>query len=288
MSGIQQKAADPRGPIVVKIGGRGVQSPGDTPALWEAVRDLHRAERGEGRAGVILVHGGGDEADRLLGRLGMSSVRREGLRVTPPEQMEVIAGVLGGRVNKAIVGALGRAGQPAVGLCPGECGSALVERLTRGGNDLGLVGTVVGGDPSLVRVLLSSGIVPVFAPVGIDAGGGFLNINADDAAAGLAWVCRASLLILLTDVPGLLDRAGSLIERVNAGRIEALISDGVIRGGMVPKARAALTSAVMHGVCTVIAGWDDPGLLTRIARGQPAGTRIDVSDVPHLVEESSR
>lgn len=274
-----------RGPVVVKLGGTGVESPSQTPELWRAVRRLAEAERLAGRPGVILVHGGGKAADAHLAKLGHQTVRHEGLRVTPPELMRDLAGVLGGTINKSIVAALQGAGQRAVGLCPGEGGTATFRRVTPGGADIGLVGEITGGDPSLVCSLLEAGIVPVFSPIGVDAasreGAGLLNVNADDVAAGIAGVCGARLLILLTDVPGLLDAQRRLVHRATAGEIEVLIARGVISGGMVPKVRAALDAAVRRGVPTVIASWDDPAALLRIAEGHDVGTCIEAGEHSH-------
>lgn len=266
-----------RGPVVVKLGGTGVESPSETPELWRAVARLAEAERLAGRGGVILVHGGGKAADAHLAKLGHQTVRHEGLRVTPPELMRDLAGVLGGTINKSIVAALQGTGQRAVGLCPGEGGTATFRRVTPGGADIGLVGEITGGDPALVRSLLEAGIVPVFSPIGVNAasreGAGLLNVNADDVAAGIAGVCGARLLILLTDVPGLLDAQRRLVHRANAGDIEVLIARGVISGGMVPKVRCSLRALAWGAPETVIAdgaaadalsrALDDPGFGTR-------------------------
>lgn len=274
------------GPVVVKLGGTGVESPGETPSLWRALIEVHRAERSAGRGGLVLVHGGGKAADELLAKLGFETVRKNGLRVTPAEQLEHIAAVLGGRVNKSIVAALQAAGQRAVGLCPGECGTAEVRRMAAcaaGEDDLGLVGEIVGGDPAFVRMMLAADIVPVFSPIAINtdfrtAGVPpvfpFLNVNADDVAASLAAVVGARMVVLLTDTPGVRGADGATLESATAGEIEALIDSGVIHGGMVPKVRAALRAVGLAGCDTVIASWQRPEMLGAVCEGLPVGTRI--------------
>lgn len=268
------------GPIVIKIGGTGVENPTATPRLWEAVRALNASARGgAGLGGVVLVHGGGKAVDALMSRLGFVTERREGLRVTPPEQMTHIAGALTG-INKSIVAALSARGQRALGLCPGECGTATLRRITPGGADIGLVGAITGGDPGFVRGLLGMGVVPVFSPVGIDAAtGGLLNVNADDVAAGLAAVLGASLLVLLTDVPGVRGADGATIPRASAAELETLIERGVIHGGMVPKVRAALRAAALSGAETLIASWDRPETLATIHEQEGVGTRVGAGPV---------
>ena len=258
---------------MIKLGGTGVESPGSTPILWRSLIELSRAERSAGRAGVVLVHGGGKAVDAHLDRLGYETERRQGLRVTPPEQMEQIAAVLG-RINKSIVGALQACGQAAIGLCPGECATATLARLTPGGEDIGLVGEVTGGDPAFVSDLLARGIIPVFSPIGIDADGGFLNINADDAAAGLASIQRASRLVLLTDVPGVRGDNGQIISETTATELEHLIAQGIIHGGMVPKVRAAVRAVTNSGVPVLIASWNEPERLSRLGSADTPGTCI--------------
>ncbi len=262
-----------RGPVVVKIGGTGVEHPQQTPDLWDAVRSLNRARPGPGQ-GVVLVHGGGKAVDSLMARLGFMTERRQGLRVTPPEQMTHIAAALTG-INKAIVAALSARGQPALGLCPGECATATLNRLTPGGEDIGLVGEITGGDPSFVRDMHARGIVPVFSPVGLDAvTGGLLNVNADDVAAGLAGVLGASLLVLLTDVPGVRGADGATIAQAGPDELESLIASGVVQGGMVPKVRAALRAAARSGCDVLITSWERPETLARIHEQDVVGTRI--------------
>ncbi len=267
------------GPLVVKIGGAGVDEPLKTPALWKALASTFRSLAGQ----LVLVHGGGRAVDAHLDRLGFSTHRVQELRVTPDDQIEEVVGVLAGRVNKAIVGALhAQSGDPdlrAVGLCLSDGRLSHVKRrMAPGGQDLGRVGSVVSDRDDypghLLRVLTSNGFLPVLCSIGYDSGGRPLNVNADDAAAEIAYRIGARGLVLLTDVEGILGADGKRTERIDGRGIERLISQGVIRGGMMPKARAAVSAAKASGAPTIIASFNRPGDLVRIARREAAGTVV--------------
>lgn len=270
----------PTGPIVVKVGGTTLEDPGIAPALFEAVAraagTLH--ERG---SGVVLVHGGGRAVDQHLDRLGMETQRREGIRITPPEQIEEIAGVLAGRINKHVVGSLARAGARGVGLYLGDAGVVRCARSRRYAFDPGRVGEVLapeGEDGGLLALLVRDGYVPVVSSIGRDEqDGGFLNVNADDAAAGVARAVGARALVLITDVPGILDAGKRRIERITPEEIQRLIAEGVVTGGMIVKARAAAQIARESGVPVVIMSGADPAALAGLARAELAGTRIVAS-----------
>jgi acetylglutamate kinase len=256
--------------MVVKIGGAALDHPARAAELWAALAETHGATAGR----LILVHGGGRAVDEHLARLGMVSERREGIRITPSEQLEEIVGVLAGRVNKAVVGALQAAGVPAVGLCLGDGGIARTARATGYAFDPGYVGEVRGGDGRLLSLLMHGGFLPVVSSIGLDERGQALNVNADDAAAGVARVVSASRLVLMTDVPGILDAERRLVPRMAPAEIERLIQVGVVSGGMIPKARAAARAAESSGSLCTICSWSAPGDLVRLARGQSAGTSV--------------
>jgi acetylglutamate kinase len=263
------------GPIVIKIGGTTLEDPKTSPLLWDAIAALAQSRR----EGVIVVHGGGKAVDRLLERLGMSVERKHGLRVTPPEQMELIAGVLAGSLNKSIVASLLTRGVQAVGLCLGDGGAVPCIRKQLPDADLGLVGEVsasqrASGEASLLGVLISQGFVPVMSSIGIADSGSLLNVNADDGAAGVALHTGASTLVLMTDVPGVLDENKRVIPEAHAAAIEELISRGVISGGMIPKARAAAAASAMIGAPVIILSGNDPASLADWSRGQPVGTKV--------------
>ncbi len=263
------------GAIVVKVGGTTLEDPATAPALFRAVATLHQSHT----PGVVLVHGGGKAVDQHLDRLGMTSDRREGIRITPPEHLDQIAGVLAGRLNKSLVGKFLTQNLPAVGLCLGD-GFAVPTRKTRRYSfDPGRVGEVnnEGTRSGLLDLLLSHRYLPVLCSIGLDASGEFLNVNADDAAAGLAPLIGASLLVLMTDVPGILDRNKRVVREISRAGIEAMIASGEISGGMIVKARAAAEVARSSGIPVVIMAGNDPGAissLTSLPSGQPAGTRI--------------
>jgi len=263
------------GPLVIKIGGTALEERSTAPALWAAVAALHASRP----SGVVLVHGGGKAVDAHLARLGMPTDRRDGIRITPENQIDEVVAVLAGRVNKSLVGALAAAGAAAVGLCLGDGGAVVTAKATRYAFDPGRVGEVVGGQGTLLRVLLAARFLPVVSSIGIDAAGGFLNINADDAAAGVAGVLGASALVLLTDVAGILDGAKRLVHEATPARVEAMIGSGEICGGMIPKARAAALVVATVGVPVIILSGNDGHSLRDWIAGGPVGTRL-VPDAP--------
>lgn len=255
-------------PVVVKIGGAGIDDPTAAPALWSALAEAHRALDGQ----LVLVHGGGRAVDRHLQRLGFVTERIDGLRVTPPEQAAEIAAVLAGRVNKLVVAALLAAGVPAVGLSLTDGGALLCER--HPDSRLGQVGIVTGGDAALLRTLMQAGHLPVLCSIGTGPAGEFLNVNADDGAAGVARALHARALVLLSDVDGIRGPEGERLESADDATIDALIASGVISGGMIPKARAAAAAAATSNAPAYIASFNRPADLLRIIRGESAGTRV--------------
>ncbi len=257
-------------PLVIKIGGAALDDPLNAVELWRAVAECHRVLNGS----LILVHGGGVMVDRHLDRVGMKSERREGIRITPREQVEEIAAVLAGRVNKSIVGALLTQGVAAAGLCLGDGGIARTVKAVHYSFDPGCVGRATGGDAKLLRLLMAARCLPVLSSIGLAADGSFLNVNADDAAAAIAGLVGARGLVLLTDVHGILGAEGTLIARTTGPEIEALIARSVISGGMIPKARAAARTADETAVPTIITTFKRPGDLVRLARGEAIGTTV--------------
>lgn len=258
------------GPIVIKLGGLSVEDPKRSRALLSAIAALHRSDDG----GVVIVHGGGKAITRQLEAHGLESEIVDGIRVTPETHIAQVTGVLAGQINKAIAAQLQALGQPAAGLSIGDGGLTVAEPLRTGGVDFGYVGEVKTGDPSLVQGLLRDGFLPVLSPIGRASDGSLLNVNADSAAGAIARIVGARLLILLTDVAGILDESQSLIESIDEPGIESLIDRGVIHGGMIPKVRAALDAARTAKSSTVIASWDDPDALAQIASGAGRGTRL--------------
>lgn len=255
---------------MIKIGGAALDEPAAATDLWRAVAECHRLLGGA----LILIHGGGVLVDRHLERLGMKTERREGIRITPREQVDEIAAVLAGRVNKLIVGAIQAQGVAAVGLSLGDGRTATTVKADHYPFDPGCVGRVTGGDPSLLRTLMDANCLPVLSSIGLAPDGTFLNVNADDGAAAIAGLVKARGLVLLTDVPGILDAEKKQIAAITGAEIESLIARGVISGGMIPKANAAARAAAETGVPTIIASFRQPADLVRLARGEVIGTTV--------------
>lgn len=256
-------------PIVIKIGGTTLEANAATDSLWTTLAQQHA--RGPG---IILVHGGGKAVDRLLSRLNMPVERRDGIRITPQDQIDEIVGVLNGTTNTTLVGALRRAGANAVGLSLADGGTLTCVKASRYSFDPGRVGEVTSADPTLLHTLLHHGFMPILSSIGIDVAGRALNINADDAAAALATHLRASMLVLMTDVPGVKGSDGAIIPQLTRAQIESLISGGAVTGGMIPKLRAAADVADASGSPVVILSADNPAHLAAVVSGGAAGTMI--------------
>jgi acetylglutamate kinase len=230
----------------------------------------------------VVVHGGGPHINALLAKVGKQSEFIEGMRVTDRETMDVVEMVLGGRVNKEIASLINQHGGRAVGLT-GKDGSFIKAKKLKIKSreksdewlDIGQVGEVVQIDPSLVALLDSGNFIPVIAPIGIGENGEAYNINADLVAGKLAETLKAEKLILLTNTSGVLDKEGGVLTGLDAERVETLIADGTISGGMLPKVDCAL-QAVKHGVKTahIIDGRVAHALLLEILTDEGVGTLI--------------
>jgi acetylglutamate kinase len=251
------------GIVVVKLGGT---------TLAEQQQVLVEVAAIARRRPIVVVHGGGKRMTEWLERLGVESRFEAGLRVTDQAAIEVAAAVLRGVVNSELVAALRDLGVDAVGLSGVDGGLLIGERVA----DVGLVAHVVGLRRDLLDSLLVAGQVPVVAPLARDEQGIVCNVNADDAAAGIAAGLGASQLVLLTDVDGVRDADGRRLETLTAGEAEALIAAGVIGGGMVPKVRAALGALAWEGAEAVIADSSAPDALGRALDDPTFGTRISV------------
>jgi acetylglutamate kinase len=219
---------------------------------------------------IVLVHGGGKRVTEWLERLGVKTRFENGLRVTDPEALEVAAAVLRGVVNSELVAALRDAGCDAVGLSGVDGGLLIGQRVP----DLGLVATVTGLRRDLLDSLMVGGQVPVVAPLARDELGVVCNVNADDAAAGIAAGLGARQLVLMTDVDGVRDASGRKLASITPAEAEALIADGTISGGMVPKVRAALAALAWDGAEAIISDGSAPDALVRSLTDPTFGTRV--------------
>jgi acetylglutamate kinase len=231
----------------------------------------------------VVVHGGGPQIGDLLKKIGKESRFVEGMRVTDRETMDVVEMVLGGLVNKQIVNLINHHGGRAVGLTGKDGGLIRARRLSISRQspeldapeiiDLGHVGEVASIDPSVVAMLDSGDFIPVIAPIGVGEDGTSYNINADLAAGKLAAVLGAEKLILLTNTPGVLDRSGQLLTGLDPEATDALIADGTIHGGMLPKVQCALDT-VRSGVPTahIIDGRVEHAVLLELFTDTGVGT----------------
>lgn len=210
----------------------------------------------------IVVHGGGPQISSMLDRLKIRSEFVDGLRVTDQSMVDVIEMVLSGSVNKQVAQLINQAGALAVGVSGKDGGLIQARRLMRTKRDpdsqiesvidLGFVGQPEKIDPRVLYALLGSGLIPVIAPVGVGENGETYNINADTAAGAIAGAVHATRLLMLTDVPGVLDENGKLIEELSAEEAQRRIADGSISGGMIPKVETCLEAVAKGAKAAVI------------------------------------
>lgn len=230
----------------------------------------------------VVVHGGGPQINALLEKIGKKGEFIQGMRVTDDETLDVVEMVLGGLVNQEIVTLINKAGGKAVGLTgkDGQFIRARKLKLTSQENkrkkiDVGLVGEVVSIDPTVIQLLDQQDFIPVIAPLGVDEDGTAYNINADVVAGKLAITLQAEKLILLTNIKGVLDKEGNVIHNITASKIQDLVKDGTISGGMIPKIDFAL-EAVKSGVKSahIIDGRVEHALLLEVLTNDGSGTAI--------------
>jgi acetylglutamate kinase len=233
----------------------------------------------------VVVHGGGPQIGQLLQRLGKTSEFVQGMRVTDEETMDVVEMVLGGLVNKEIVNLINRHGGSAVGLTGKDgdlvrASKIVMTQLSPETDvpeiiDLGHVGEVKSIDPAIVDMLVQGNFIPVIAPIGVGDDGFSYNINADLVAGKLAEVLKAEKLLLLTNTRGILDKSGGLLTGLSLADVDALIADGTISGGMIPKVRCA-TDALNGGVGSVhiIDGRVEHAVLLELFTDRGVGTLL--------------
>lgn len=266
--------------IVIKFGGNAMV---DEDLKNSFARDIVLLKQ----VGVnpVVVHGGGPQIGRLLEKIGKESKFIDGMRVTDSETMDVVEMVLGGLVNKSIVNLINHNGGQAVGLT-GKDGSMIRAKkmeITRESPelkapeiiDLGHVGEVTSIDPSIVNTLDKGNFIPVIAPIGVGKDAASYNINADLVAGKMAAVLSAEKLLLLTNTPGILDKQENILTGLNSKKINELIADGTISGGMLPKVRCA-QDAVNSGVKTshIIDGRVEHAVLLELLTDEGVGTLI--------------
>ena len=263
--------------IVIKYGGNAMTDPALQADFAEDVVLLKLVG-----LNPVVVHGGGPQIDAALNKIGKKGQFIQGMRVTDDETMEVVEWVLAGEVQQDIVGLINAAGGKAVGLTGRDGGLIRARKLRLKDledpgkeHDVGQVGEIESIDPSVVKALQDDQFIPVISPIGFGTENESYNINADLVAAKLAQVLKAEKLMLLTNIKGVLDKEGNLLTDLTARRIDELIADGTISGGMLPKIAGALDAA-KSGVNAVhiVDGRVPHAMLLEILTEQAYGTMI--------------
>ena len=266
--------------VVVKYGGHAM---GDEQVARDFARDVILLEQ----SGVnpVVVHGGGPQIGAILKRLGIESELAAGLRVTDKATIEVVEMVLAGLINKQIVGFINGEGGRAIGLCGKDGNMVIARKVTRSVMDpdsnierivdLGVVGEPETVDRTVLDARLGREVIPVLAPVANGADGQTYNVNADTFAGAIAGALRAKRLLLLTDVPGVLDKNKNLLKELTVDQCRALIADGTITGGMIPKVETCIY-ALEQGVegVVILDGKVPHAVLLELLTDLGAGTLI--------------
>ncbi|WP_201509750.1 acetylglutamate kinase [Psychrobacter alimentarius] len=265
--------------IVVKYGGNAMTDPELESSF---ARDIVLLKT----VGIhpVVVHGGGPQVDNLLKELGRQSDRIDGMRVTDKSTMDIVEMVLGGSVNKSIVSLINKHGGRAIGLTGKDANliqakKLMMEKMGEDGIavpiDLGFVGDVVSVNKDVINMLIASDFIPVIAPLGVDKEGNTYNINADLVAGKVAEFLQAEKLMLLTNIKGVLGRDGEVVTGLTPKKVDALIEDGTISGGMIPKIQCAL-DAVRSGVksAVIVDGRVPHATLLEIFTNEGVGTLI--------------
>jgi acetylglutamate kinase len=266
--------------VVVKYGGHAM---GEEAAARDFARDIVLLE--QTAINPVVVHGGGPQIGDMLNRLGIKSEFAAGLRVTDAAAIEVVEMVLAGSINKQIVGFINAAGGKAVGLCGKDGNMVLARKINRtvvdpGSNiekvvDLGFVGEPEKVDTTVLDQMVGRELIPVLAPLATSANGATFNVNADTFAGAIAGALKAKRLLLLTDVPGVLDKSKALIPELSVDAARRLIADGTISGGMIPKVETCIY-ALEQGVegVVIMDGKVPHAVLLELFTDHGAGTLI--------------
>jgi acetylglutamate kinase len=272
--------------VVIKYGGHAM---GDAALGRAFARDVALLRQSGVRP--VVVHGGGPQIKAMLERMGLESTFRAGLRVTDKAAMEVVEMVLAGSINKGIVTDFNAEGTRAIGLS-GKDGAMVRARkatATEDGKpvDLGFVGEPDEVNPAVLRTVTDAGLIPIVAPVAFGAGGETYNVNADTFAGAVAGAMNANRLLFLTDVPGVLDGDGNLLPRLTVSQARALIADGTVSGGMIPKVETCI-DALERGVeaVVIVNGKVPHAVLLELFTDHGAGTMI-VPDGAGIVPDSA-
>ncbi|MGL4983579.1 MAG: acetylglutamate kinase [Plesiomonas sp.] len=253
-------------PLVIKLGGVLLDSDEALEKLFSALVAYHQ----QNPRPLVIVHGGGYLVDSLMKKLALPVIKKQGLRVTPADQIDIITGALAGTANKTLLAWAIKKQIVAVGLSLADGG---ITQVTQRDPELGFVGDTAAGNPTLLTLLLSNGYLPIISSIGIDAQGQLMNVNADQAATAIAETLHADL-VMLSDVSGILDGKGQRIAQLPSKKAQELITQGIITDGMIVKVNAALAAAHTLGRPVDIASWRYPELLPALFNGEAVGTRI--------------
>jgi acetylglutamate kinase len=266
--------------IVIKYGGHAM---GDETVARSFARDIVLLE--QTAINPVVVHGGGPQIEAMLKKAGVQSQFAGGLRVTDEKTLEIVEMVLAGAINKQIVGYINAAGGKAIGLCGKDGNMVTARKATRTVKDpdsniekvvdLGFVGEPAKVDTFVLDTVLGRELIPVLAPVAAGENGGTFNVNADTFAGAIAGALKAKRFLLLTDVPGVLDKNKELIKDLSAADVRNLIADGTISGGMIPKIEGCL-DVIAEGVeaVVIINGKVPHAVLLELFTDHGAGTLI--------------
>ncbi len=260
--------------VVVKFGGHAMI---DEKTKQGFARDIVLLQQSGIR--IVIVHGGGPQIGETLEKLGIPTQFHQGLRITDSATMDVAEMVLSGLINKSIVSLIQKEGGRAVGISGKDGQTIVAKRMTHSVSgepmDLGQVGAPEKIDTSLIMQLLDGGFIPVVAPIGSDDDGVSLNINSDTSAGAIAAALQAKRLLLLSDIPGVLDLEGNLIQKMDQARAEKALKDGTAQGGMIPKLETCL-NAVRAGLeaAVVLDGRNPHATLIELLSDQGSGTLI--------------
>lgn len=253
-------------PLVIKLGGAALSSTDTLSQVFGAIaRYQTQAQRP-----IVIVHGGGYLVDELMSKLQLPTVKKQGLRVTPYEQIPLIAGALAGTANKQLQGQAIKDGLNAVGLSLADGGLCQVVELNP---ELGAVGKATPGNATVLQAILATGALPIISSIGLTTEGQLMNVNADQAAVAVAGALDADL-VLLSDVSGVLDGKGNLIKSLDEKKANQLIDGQVITDGMVVKVQAALQAATDLGRPIEVATWRYPEKLAQLFAGDSIGTQF--------------
>ena len=266
--------------VVVQYGGHAM---GEEELARSFARDVVLME--QTAINPVVVHGGGPQIGEMLARLGIKSQFADGLRITDAATIEIVEMVLAGSINKQIVGFINEAGGKAIGLCGKDGNMVLARKASRSMIDpqskmekiidLGFVGEPETVDTTVLTQILGRDLIPVLAPLATSNGGGTYNVNADTFAGAIAGALKAKRLLLLTDVPGVLDKSENLIKQLSAKEARRLIADGTISGGMIPKVETCIYAleAGVEGV-VILDGKVPHAVLLELLTDHGAGTLL--------------